>query len=296
MKKRITGFMMPKTKKYVFFVSCICVLAAGLLFTSFKTETTSQKHNPEDICVPVLMYHSVLDNPKRVGKYVILPEELEKDLIYIRDRGYTTVTPKDLIAYREKGEKLPDKPIMLTFDDGYYNNYTYLFPLLKKYNMKAVLSVVGTYADAYSVPSEILNNNYSHATWEQLKEMQQSGLVELGNHSYNMHDWATRHGVLRNKGEDLAYYQNILQDDLHKMQECLLQKAGAEVTVFAYPFGSVNKESRSVVEGMGFKVTLGCEEGMNFISRQSTLKDLKRYNRAGNADRAEFFARIEAEG
>ena len=295
MKKRIAGFMMPKTKKYVFFVSCICVLAAGLLLTNFRTETTSQQHNPEDIRVPVLMYHSVLDNPKRVGKYVILPEELEKDLIYIRDHGYTTITSKDLIAYRANKGDLPEKPIMLTFDDGYYNNYTYLFPLLKKYNMKAVLSVVGTYADAYSVPSEILNNNYSHATWEQLKEMQQSGLVEIGNHSYNMHDFATRHGVLRNKGEDLAYYQNILQDDLHKMQECLLQKAGVEATVFAYPFGSVNKESRAVVESIGFPVTLGCEEGMNFIHKKSSLKDLKRYNRAGNADRNEFFARIEAE-
>ncbi len=295
MKKRITGFLMPKTKKYVFFVSCICVLAAGLLFLKPGTESTSQKYNPSDIRMPILMYHSVLDNPKRVGKYVILPAELEKDLIYIRDHGYTTVTPKDLIAYRENKAKLPEKPIMLTFDDGYYNNYTYLFPLLKKYNMKAVLSVVGTYTDAYSKEGEVLNNNYSHATWEQLKEMQQSGLVEIGSHSYNMHDWATRHGVLRNKGEDLAYYQNILQDDLHKMQETLLQKTGVTATVFAYPFGSVNKESREVVESMGFQVTLGCEEGMNFLNSKSSMKDLKRYNRDGKANRTDFFARIASE-
>ena len=295
MKKRITGFLMPKTKKYVFFVSCLCVIAAALLFTGAGTEQTAQKHSPTDTPLPILMYHSVLENPKRVGKYVILPDELEKDLIYIRDHGYTTITPKDLIAYRDNKAKLPEKPIMLTFDDGYYNNYSYVFPLLKKYNMKAVLSVVGTYADAYSKPSEILNNNYSHATWEQLKEMQQSGLVEIGNHSYNMHDWAARHGILRNKGEDLEYYQNILQDDLHKMQACLMQKVGEEAKVFAYPFGSVNKESRKVVEGMGFSVTLGCEEGVNYMHEKSTLKDLKRYNRAGDTNRNEFFARIEAE-
>lgn len=295
MKKRITGYLMPKTKKYVFFISCICLLSASLWVFSMSTDETGVMHSETDIRLPVLMYHSVLDNQARVGKYVILPEELEKDLQYIKERGYETITVSDLLAYKEQNKPLPEKPIMLTFDDGYYNNYSYLFPLLKKYDMKAVLSVVGTYADAYSKEGEILNNNYSHATWTQLKEMQQSGYIEIGNHSYNMHEWATRHGVLRNKGEDLAYYQNILQDDLHKMQEKLKHNVGVESLVFTYPFGSVNKESREVVEGMGFQVTLGCEEGMNFINKHSTFKEINRYNRAGNADRTNFFARIEAE-
>lgn len=295
MKKRIAGYLMPKTKKYVFFIGCLCLLSLGLVALSMQTEETAKLPAKTDIRLPVLMYHSVLDNPNRVGKYVILPSELEKDLEYLKDRGYQTVTVQDLITYKEQDVPLPQKPIMLTFDDGYYNNYTYLFPLLKKYNMKAVLSVVGCFADAYSKEGEVLNNNYSHATWTQLKEMQDSGLVDIQSHSYGMHDWNARHGILRNKGEDVAYYQNILHDDLIKMQETMKQKLKRPADAFAYPFGSVNNESRKVVESMGYKVTLGCEEGMNYINKESTLKDLKRYNRDGNGDRTKLFSRLEAE-
>ena len=78
--------------------------------------------------VPVIMYHAVMDDASRLGKYVISPEELESDFKWLSENGYTAVLSEDLINYTENGAALPEKPILLTFDDGYYNNYLYAYP------------------------------------------------------------------------------------------------------------------------------------------------------------------------
>ena len=84
----------------------------------------------EAVEVPILMYHGILKDKKLQGKYVIGPDLLESDLCYLKEHGYTAVVMQDLIDYTNGGD-LPEKPIMITFDDGYYNNYLYAFPLMK---------------------------------------------------------------------------------------------------------------------------------------------------------------------
>ena len=100
--------------------------------------------------VPVIMYHAVMDDASRLGKYVISPEELESDFKWLSENGYTAILSEDLINYTENGAALPEKPILLTFDDGYYNNYLYAYPTAKRYGMKFVLSPIGKYADLYT--------------------------------------------------------------------------------------------------------------------------------------------------
>ena len=289
--KKIAGYLCPATKRKAIFATALCVFSLSLMAISGGIKPVSTTTGGE-IKLPILMYHSVLDDANRQGKYVIMPEELKKDFEYIKQNGYTPILASDLINYKEKNVPLPEKPIMLTFDDGYYNNYSYLFPLLKEYNFKAVISAIGKYADDYSKAGEVMNNNYSHATWKMLKEMQDSGLVEIGNHSYYMHDWSKRHGILKNKGEDDEYYRELLTSDIIKMQEKIKTGTGKEAIIFTYPFGSVNSECRNIVEKLGFKVTLGCEEGVNTINKESTFKELKRYNRSGIANREDFFKKI----
>ena len=71
---------------------------------------------------------------------MLSPAQFESDLKYLKENGYHTVVVQDLIDYVEKGVPLPEKPVMLTFDDGYYNNYYYAFPLLEEYDAKIVIS------------------------------------------------------------------------------------------------------------------------------------------------------------
>ena len=133
---------------------------------------------------------------------MISPAELENDILYLKKHGYTAILMEDLINYTKGGE-LPEKPILLTFDDGYYNNYLYAFPLAKQYRVKFVISPIGRYADLYSGRDEN-NAYYSHATWEQLREMTGSGLVEVQNHSYDLHEQkGGALGVRQRQGEYL---------------------------------------------------------------------------------------------
>ena len=100
--------------------------------------------------VPVIMYHAVMDDASRLGKYVISPEELESDFKWLSENGYTAILSEDLINYTENGAALPEKPILLTFDDGYYNNYLYAYPetscqgLFNQIHRKATKKVPGS--------------------------------------------------------------------------------------------------------------------------------------------------------
>jgi peptidoglycan/xylan/chitin deacetylase (PgdA/CDA1 family) len=130
------------------------------------------------------MYHEI--KPFKAGKDVITPYEFESDLKYFREHGYHAVTMTQLVNYVSGVEALPENPIVLSFDDGYLNTYTYAYPLLKKYDMKIVLSSIGKDTDEFT-KTPVGNIDYAHVTWDQLNEMIDSGCVEAQNHTYNLH-------------------------------------------------------------------------------------------------------------
>jgi peptidoglycan/xylan/chitin deacetylase (PgdA/CDA1 family) len=241
--------------------------------------------------LPIIMYHSTFNSD--TGKYRITPAQLQKDLIFIKEQGFTTIMLRDVIAYKEKGRPLPKKPIMLTFDDGYTNNYLYAFPLLKKYNMKCVMSVVGALIDA-NYKDGVKNETHSHVTYEQIREMNDSGLVEIQNHSYNLHRLKGRYGLKKNKGEDSASYEKMLKTDLTKLQNNLKEKTGIKCTALTFPFGGYSRETFKVMKEMGLKAGLSCNEGINKITRDSSLFCLHRYNRPSGISSAEYFKKIKA--
>lgn len=248
----------------------------------------------DEIRLPILMYHSILEDPNRLGKYVISPAELESDLAYIQEQGYTTVVMADLIRYVDEGEPLPEKPIMLTFDDGQYNNYLYAYPLLQKYGMKAVLSPVVQWSeDVSEKPKEQNHAVYSYLTWAQLREMHESGVMEIQNHSYAMHDIGKgkRKGITKLAGETVEAYQKTLWEELIKAQT-LLEENGIPVpTTFTYPFGAMCEEALPVIEEMGFRATLTCESRINRITRSpDCLMGLGRYLRPSGKSSQEVIA------
>ncbi len=230
--------------------------------------------------VPILMYHSILRSSNTHGNYIISESAFEADLKYLQSEGYTAVFMQDLIDFTYNGKPLPAKPVVLTFDDGYSNNFLYAFPLLQKYNAKAVLSIIGYYTDLYTeTPDE--NPSYSHVTWDNVKKMMDSGLVEFQNHSYNMHTTDKgRNGTKKKRGESDAAYRKVLTEDISKLQEEFKSHTNYTPSTFVYPFGSVSNASFDIIKNMGFKASLSCESGMNTITRNpECLYMLKRYLR-----------------
>lgn len=240
--------------------------------------------------LPIIMYHGITQNSKKRNKFVVSDKEFESDLKYIKDEGYTTVVMQDLIDYVYNDKELPEKPIMLTFDDGYYNNYLYAFPLLKKYECKMVLSPIGKQVDIYSE-----NNNknpaYAHVTWENLKEMVDSGLVEVQNHSYDMHTVGkNRRGTKKNKNESMEHYRKAFSEDVEKSQQEMDEHLGIKPTTFTFPFGSVSSCSVDILKEMGFVATLGCEGKINNLTRDpNKLFGMFRILRPGKLDTEKFF-------
>lgn len=239
----------------------------------------------DGVAVPIIMYHSILNNPSRAGDYVITPQQFEADLHYLKANGYTTVVIADLIAYVQEGKPLPDKPVMLTFDDGYYNNYHYAHPLLKQYGMRAVLSPIAIWSEHYTThPGERDHDNYSHLTWEQLKDMAQSGAWEIQNHSYDLHHMdGAQKGAAKRKGESDDGYRLRLKSDLATAQQLLKEQVGVTPTCFTYPYGAISDTSQKVLADMGFVASLSCEERTSTLTRDpACLWRLGRYLRPAN--------------
>ena len=271
----------------------LLILSAMIVMALCSCEKSRDVYSPADakgIALPVVMYHSIVDSAEREGKYVIRPSLLERDMKYLKDNGYTAVLPDELYEYVNGGGKLPEKPVMLTFDDGFYNNLVYALPLLEKYDMKAVISVVGKFTEDETNRGEKQSSKYSYLTWEQVKELGDSGRVAIGNHSYNMHGESGRKGTVRRKGESEAAYAGAVGEDIRRMQDVTLEKTGIKMNVFTYPFGAITKTSEKVVKEMGFIMSLSCYEHVNTITRdESCLYSLGRYSRPAGSSPESFF-------
>jgi peptidoglycan/xylan/chitin deacetylase (PgdA/CDA1 family) len=275
--KRFTKYL--HNLRMILLAALFLVLALSITKNAIKIYAVyaSQK----TICVPILMYHQVKNTG--LGKDVISPYEFEADLKYLSDMQYTTITMTELIDYVYNDTELPPNPIILTFDDGYLTTYKTVFPLLQKYNMKIVLSIVGKSVDDFSRVNDT-NLCHAHITWDQVKEMQESGLVEIQNHTYNLHKICNgRYGCYPKANETMSHYEQLLTEDTLLMQEKVATVTGITPNTFTYPYGKYNNKTESIIKNLGFKATLSASYGMNQINKDpERLYGLKRICRSHN--------------
>ncbi len=250
------------------------VLIQVICVTAVNTE------NKRGVKVPIIMYHSVVKDASRANEYVVSVDTFEKDLQYLRQNGYTTIVVSDLINYVYYDGTLPDKPVMITLDDGHLNNLTYVLPLLEKYDMKACISVVGYYTDL-SENSSDRNPLYSYLNWDDILELYRSNRIEIGLHSYNLHsNTYKRVGSTKNKNETFGQYEEMFLRDTLNLISMLRQECDITSTFYTYPFGFYCDESERILKSIGIKVTLTCADKANYITRSpDCLYHLNRYNR-----------------
>ena len=283
-----------KHVKHIVFIVALSILVIGAAIASINmTFNSTDSPLTDSVELPIIMYHGIIKEQKLQGRFVISPNTFESDLKYLKENGFNTIFVQDLIDYVYNNTPLPEKPIMITFDDGYYNNYLYAFPLVKKYNSKMVLSPIGYFTDKYSeIPDT--HASYAHVTWDNINEMVDSGLVEIQNHSYNLHsNKKSRKGAQKIKSESVEHYKNVLEKDLSTMQDKALKYTGKAPTAFVYPFGAVSEISLDILKQMGFKSTLICESRINHITKDpKCLYNLGRYIRTNKPSSPEFFGKI----
>lgn len=264
----------------------IFVLAGGILIISLANNETEKQ-------LPILMYHSILKDKNKTGTYVVTPDSLEEDMKALKDNGFETILPRDAISFVLNNTPLPEKPIILSFDDGCYNNLTYLYPLLEKYDMKAAIAVVGEYTDRYTQNPDP-NPNYAYLTWNDISFLSNSNKVEILNHTYNLHSNSVRKGASKKRNESEEQYCEVFKNDVSKMQRELLKNCSIDATTFVYPFGSISDCSLELVKELGFKASFSCRQKINILSHDpNCLYQLGRFNRSGKYDTKTIMQKIK---
>lgn len=184
------------------------------------------------IKVPVLLYHYISDNPNKDDKVrtglSTPPSVFESQLQLLAANGNTTITFDQLAAILAGTMPLPTKPVILTFDDGYMDFYTQAFPLLRKYNMKAVAFI----------PTGLIGGG-AYMTWDQIEEISKTSLVVFGAHSVH-------HYSLPQVREE------VLRNEVEESKQVLEKHVGYTINWFAYPYGIFNERVVEEVRHAGF--------------------------------------------
>jgi len=184
--------------------------------------------------IPVLNYHKV-DNYYHALS--IPPEEFEEQMAYLSQNGFTTITPDQLMAYLNYDKPLPEKPILITFDDGYLDNYTNAYPIMKKYGFTATIFLV----------TSKVGHEENFMTWDQVRAMQKDGFV-FGSHTVS-------HAVLNKISHEQA------MQELTDSRKELEQQLGVKTRYFAYPTGAYNLQSEEMVKQAGYRAAFTIRYG-----------------------------------
>lgn len=183
--------------------------------------------------VPILMYHYLSNPPPRAdairSDLSVGPAQFEAQLAYLREQGYETISMKQLSYALSRDDELPPKPIIISFDDGYRDQYTNAFPLLKKYGFVATFFVFTQVID---------ENNVDFLSWDMVKEMHAASM-EFGSHSY-------RHSDLTNRSVDFLVYEIL------GSKEAIEERIGEPVRFFCYPSGRYDDLAEQVVKSANF--------------------------------------------
>jgi len=255
-------------------------IVAGLFLLGVCLGVSAVGMGAETVQVPIIMYHSLVRSGSSTG---IGAEEFEADLKYLQEHGYQAVHLSDLVDFVHHGMPLPEKPIVLTFDDGYYNNYSLGLPLVQRYDTKIVVSVIGRDTEIWSENPAGIDEKDGHLTWDQIGEMVDTGLVEIGNHTWDLHKIERgRKGCAMKVGEDRTQYRQMLWEDVGRLQDCLGELSGVRPIGFTYPFGNLCPEAGEILREMGFLVTLSCYDGVNTLVQgdEACLYEMRRYDRS----------------
>ena len=269
-------------------ISLLCCLALAVSLLPARCAAS------REVDLPVVMYHHISPKPKLWGDYVISPEQFERDLQYLSTQGYTAITARELIAWCDGEGELPEKPVMITFDDGYESTAVYAQPLLEKYGMTAVVAIIGAVAQQYTdQPDHMLD--YSHMSWEQVEQMNAAGTFEIQCHTYDMHKLKPRQGCSSMSGEDMAAYTSALTQDVERFQTVMEARLGRRAEVLVLPFGFYCANTIRAARQLGFRAVFTCTERVNHLTGAADeLMELCRFNRPSGPDSAAFFAKMTA--
>ena len=230
---------MKKRAKIILIVLISILVLLGIIVTSIYLVNDNK--------IAILGYHGVLPKKENTtnDSMIIDLEKFEEEIKLLKKMGYKSLTLKDLYCWKNKQCKKSHKSVLITFDDGYYNNYKYAFAILKKYNMNGVVFAVGKY-----VENGVNEQYFNMDTVEKIKKEYPN--IEIASHTYDLHI----------RGEKT--YEEV-NNDIKKMDQLY------KTRYLAYPFGAYNDDYVKALKDNNFK--LAFTFGPDKEHRKADIKD-----------------------
>ena len=268
-------------------------MLAWLLVPLLLTAPTHAEFRAE-VRLPVVMYHHISKESARWNEYVISPAELESDLQWLRAHGYESVSVSELLAWQDGEFDMPEKPVMITFDDGYESTAAYAEPLLRQYGLRGVAAVIGSVCEEFSTLDEH-DAELSNLSWEDVRDMARRSTIEVQCHTWDLHKLSPRNGCGRKWGESEGEYRAALTEDLSRFLDESEAHGVSLAPAIAYPYGSYDKAlTPEVVRDLGFRAAFTCTETVNRLTGDAgELYDLGRFNRPHVVTSEKFFEKLE---
>ncbi|WP_051171433.1 polysaccharide deacetylase family protein [Sporomusa ovata] len=198
--------------------------------------------------IPVLNYHQI--NNENHNVLTLSDTEFEAQIKYLYQEGYTAISPEQLADYLQYGKELPNKPILITFDDGYEDNYQVAYPILQKYHFKATIFLITDFAGKYS----------RYLTWQQIREMSDNGI--------NFESHTLSHIILPKASDEEVYAQLV------NSKKALEWRLGKKVEYLAYPGGKCDQRIIQLAKEAGYRAAFTVNFGRNRTN--STMYTLNR--------------------
>lgn len=252
-----------------------------------------------------LNYHDIIPEEERVPPFdrvAVCQEHLENHFSWLKRKGYHVVSYQEILDASKGLKTLPDKSILLTFDDGYESFYTRVFPLLRKYHYPAVVALVGAWMESDNAADRPQGKKL--LSWQQTRELLNSGLVEVASHSYGLHHGiasnpqgneqaaATTHAFdpdLRQYEDDEEYRQRI-NHAVAKSADFIWQHAGVRPRIMVWPFGEYNEWLLEASRDAGMPHTMALWDGLNTLA---DLRAMRRLLIADDPNEKQFAAIVE---
>lgn len=245
---------MSAAKKF-FLVSLLMITltftGTGIWYQQQNKAIPSDAKYPKLRGIPILMYHKVNPDPSTGGLGLrVPPDKFEWQMKYLRKNGYETVSLEDVMDHFEKGKHLPDKPIVITFDDGYKDNHQFAYPIMKKYGYTGTIFVVSKAignTNFFDVEKKLQPEN-KIMDWHEIRELAEAGFT-IGAHTVD-------HPHLAEVPPEVARHQ------IEESKRALEHGLKKPVEFFAYPYGSYNDTVADLVKQAGYRAAVTTELGL----------------------------------
>ncbi|HEX3045168.1 MAG TPA: polysaccharide deacetylase family protein [Bacillota bacterium] len=241
-------------KKYGILAICLAFLIISFyvpsqLHAAKYVAANDVTNSARDMNIPILCYHRVIPNP--TSPYDLTPEQLEAHIQYFKANGYTPITVSQFLEYRKKPALFPEKPLIMTFDDGSQSHYTYMLPIMKKYGLKATFFIF---------PNAMGGSKERWLQWDEVLEISRAGM-DIGSHALT-HPYLT---VRKQNGKqmDEAQYQVWLEKEVTQSKKLLEEKLNIPIKSLAYPFGLYNSQVETAAIKAGYSMLLNINQGLN---------------------------------